>query len=131
MWYYNGKEFTEEDIGDNIAFVYIITNLYNNKKYIGKKNFSFRKTRQIKGKKKRYLVSSDWPEYYGSNLELQEDVKILGPSLFRREIVRLCKTKGEASYHEAKLQFETDCIFNESYYNVWISCRIRKSHIKA
>ena len=34
-WIYKGQEFTDDMIGDNVAFVYIITNLTNNKKYIG------------------------------------------------------------------------------------------------
>lgn len=130
MWYYKNKEFNDVDISDNVAFVYIITNLLNNRKYIGKKNLYFQKTKQVKLKKKRFKVPSDWREYYGSNSELQEDVKLHGPSCFRREIIRLCKTKGEASYFEAKMQFSTDCILDDMYYNSWISCRTRKSHLK-
>lgn len=130
MWLYNGKEFTDEDIGDNIAFVYIITNLLNNRKYLGKKGFYFLKTRQVKGKKKRFKINSDWLEYYGSNVELQNDVLLYGPDCFRREIIQLCKTKGEASYYEAKWQFNTDCILDEKFYNKWISCKISQNHVK-
>ena len=36
-WLYNDTDFTEEMIGDNYGFVYCITNLTNDKKYIGKK----------------------------------------------------------------------------------------------
>ena len=36
MWYYEGKEFTSDMIGDNIGFVYIITNKQNGMKYVGK-----------------------------------------------------------------------------------------------
>ena len=38
-WTYQGKEFTSEDINDYQGFVYLITNLENGKKYIGKKFF--------------------------------------------------------------------------------------------
>lgn len=130
MWLYNENEFGIKDIGDDVAFVYLITNLLTNKKYIGKKNFYFQKTRQVKGKKKRYKEISDWLSYYGSNEELKNDVLQYGEGAFKREILRLCKTKGEASYFEAKFQFETDCILSEQYYNSWISCRVRKSHLK-
>ena len=34
---------------------------------IGKKFFWSRKTRQVKGKKKKYLGESDWAKYYGSS----------------------------------------------------------------
>ena len=37
MWYYNNKEFT--DIGNYIGFVYLITNLKTDRKYVGKKKF--------------------------------------------------------------------------------------------
>ena len=72
-WQHKDKEFTEEQIGDSYGFVYLITNLENNRKYIGKKLLKRSKTRQVKGKKKRTLVESDWKEYYGSNKELMED----------------------------------------------------------
>ena len=58
-WKYNGEEFTEDLIGDNYGFVYEIINLTNNKKYIGKKFFYSAKTKQVKGKKKKYKVSSN------------------------------------------------------------------------
>ena len=104
MWFYNDVEFT--DIGDYVGFVYLITNLTNGRKYIGKKNFFFSKTRTVKGKRKRSKVESDWRDYYGSNKELQADVELLGKDLFERKILKLCKSKGEFGYYEAKYQFE-------------------------
>ena len=130
-WLYKDKDFTETDIGDNYGFVYIITNLQTGKRYIGKKFFYSMKTKVLKGKKKRYKVSSDWQTYYGSNTELQNDVKILGESLFKREIIHLCKSKGECGYLEAKEQFDRAVLESEDYYNTWIMVRVRKSHIKA
>ena len=53
-WEYQNKEFTENDIGDNYGFVYVITNLISGKKYIGKKFFYSSKTKTLKGKRKRY-----------------------------------------------------------------------------
>ena len=71
-WKYKDIDFTEDMIGDSYGFVYLITNLENNRKYIGKKLFWFSKTKQIKGKKKKYKVLSDWQTYYGSNDELKK-----------------------------------------------------------
>ena len=130
-WTHNNRDFTENDIGDNYGFVYIITNLMTGKKYIGKKFFYSIKTKVIKGKKKRYKTSSDWQTYYGSNTELQNDVKIQGSETFSREIIHLCKSKGECGYLEAKEQFDRSVLESNDYYNTWIMVRVRKSHIKA
>ena len=129
-WTYESIEFTEDLVGDNIGFVYQITNLANKRKYIGKKLFHSAKTKQVKGKKKRYKVPSDWKTYYGSNEELKKDVKEMGEENFIREILHLCKSKGECSYLEAKEQFNRNVMESDEYYNVWIMVRVRKSHIK-
>lgn len=130
-WTYNNKDFTETEIGDNYGFVYIITNTLTGKKYIGKKFFYSARTKVIKGKKKRYKIFSDWQTYYGSNTELQNDVKMHGESAFTREIIHLCKSKGECGYLEAKEQFDRSVLESNDYYNTWIMVRVRKSHIKA
>lgn len=132
-WAFEGGEFHSEDIGEYVGFVYQITNLTNGMKYIGKKNFARRVTKPpLKGKtrKRRSVVESDWQEYYGSNKQLQEDVVALGSEKFKREILRLCKTKGEMSYYEAKFQFERDVLFRDDYYNSWIAVKVSRSHVK-
>lgn len=130
-WTYNDKDFTEDMIGDNYGFVYLITNLTTGKKYVGKKFFYSMKTKVLKGKKKRFKVFSDWQTYYGSNTELQNDVTINGKQLFKREIIHLCKSKGECGYLEAKEQFDRCVLESNDYYNTWIMVRVRKSHIRA
>ena len=127
MWTYDGIVFENRESW--VSFVYLITNLVNDRKYIGKKGFTFSKTKQVKGKKKRIKVESDWKDYYGSSEELKADVEKFGEKAFRREIIRLCKSKGEASYFEAKEQFSRNVLELDEYYNSWISCRIRKSHL--
>lgn len=129
-WLYKDEEFTEEMIGDNYGFVYLITNTINNKKYIGKKFFYSSKTKQVKGKKKKIKVSSDWQSYFGSNEELKKDVIIHGQEKFIRTILHLCKSKGECGYLEAKEQFVNGVLENDNFYNTWIMVRVRKSHIK-
>ena len=128
-WIYNDKIFTEEQIGDNYGFVYEITDP-NGKKYIGKKFFYSSKTKQVKGKKKKMKVSSDWKTYFGSNEELKSEVSKQGKENFTRTILHLCKSKGECGYLEAKEQFTKGVLESDNYYNTWIMVRVRKSHIK-
>jgi hypothetical protein len=135
MWYYreHANSFTEEDVGDNYGFVYCITNRATGKKYIGKKFFWSKRTLPpLKGKtrKRKKIVMSDWQDYYGSNEELKMLVEKNGKDIYHREILRLCKTKGECSYYEAKLQFENDVLLSDEYYNEFIGCKIHASHIK-
>lgn len=129
-WIYKGSCF-EQPLDEHYGFVYTITNSINSKKYIGKKLFWFKKIKTLKGKKKRYLAPSDWQTYYGSSKHLLADVDLYGKDTFIREIVQLCKNKGECSYYEAKAQFDHSVLFNpEQWYNDWIICRIHRKHIQ-
>lgn len=138
-WTYNGELLNDEIIADNVGFVYLITNLTNNKKYIGKKLFNFTrssfKTITLKNgtkKKKRIkkTVISDYNEYYGSSIELNNDVELIGKEHFKREILHLCKTKGAMSYLEAREQFDNRVLERlNDYYNRQIHCRIHHSHV--
>lgn len=128
-WLYNGAIFTEPSEND-YGFVYKVTNLVDNKVYIGKKLFWFKKTKTLKGKKKRYLAPSDWKTYFGSSKAVQADVERLGDQAFSREIIRLCKNKGECTYYEAKAQFDNNVLLHpELFYNDWIICRVHRKHI--
>ena len=127
MWFYKGEYF--DNVGDWIGFVYQITNNLSGRKYIGKKNFYFSKTRQVKGKKKKFKVESDWRDYYGSNKELAADVEEFGKEHFKREILTLCMSKGDFSYFEAKFQFDNNVLETDEYYNTWIMVRVHKKHL--
>lgn len=129
MWIYRGKIFTEDDINDSLGFVYLITNLTNDRKYIGKKFFTKAKRKQVKGKIKRVRTSSDWESYWGSNKVLQEEVKLLGENNYRREILHLCKTKSECAYMETFEIFARGALIKEEFYNEWCSCKITKAHL--
>jgi hypothetical protein len=129
-WVYNGSVVDSELLDNYLGFVYNITNLTDNRQYIGKKLLKRTKTKTVKGKKKRTLVESDWKEYYGSNKELIADVEKLGPYNFKREILRLCTTKGECNYFEAKYQFENDVLLSEKWYNSWIMVKVSDGHLK-
>ena len=133
MWLYNGKEIGDDEIEGYAAFVYIITNLVDNKRYIGKKIFTSIRRKKVKGKTRRKKVQkeSDWKSYYGSNKSLQADIERLGQDKFEREIVKLCKTRGTASYWEAKLQMQHEVLEKpDDFYNDWIMVKVHRSHIK-
>ena len=117
---------------DCVGFVYLITNLTNGRKYIGKKLARFKTSKPpLKGRKNRRRGSkeSDWREYYGSNDELNEDIKNLGTENFKREILFYCYSKAECSYIEAREQFRHQVLEKEEYYNGHIQVRVHGSHI--
>lgn len=127
-WIYQNEDFNE--IPDNvIGFVYLITNLKTGQRYVGKKLFRFTRTKKVKGKKQRKQAASDWMTYYGSNKVLQEEVTVLGEEHFKREILHLCRTKGECSYMETKEIFLRDAVLSDDYYNQWVSCKIARNHL--
>ncbi|PHS22188.1 MAG: hypothetical protein COA84_13490 [Robiginitomaculum sp.] len=133
MWKYQNKEFTSDDIGDYIGFVYVIENVNNGKKYVGKKLFkSTRKLPPLKGKKRarKKVVETDWMTYYGSSVETMALVKAEGPGCFKREILHLCHMKGELSYQELVEQVERKVLLRDDYYNGIINCRINHKHVK-
>jgi hypothetical protein len=137
MWIYN-NEIVEQLPEDCVGFVYLITNKTTQRKYIGKKLAKFSKTTYktvtqkngVKKKKKiKSKIDSDWIEYYGSSIELNKDVEILGKENFVREILYFCKSKAECSYIEAREQFTRRVLESTDYYNGQISVRVHGSHI--
>ena len=132
-WLYKDEPFDPESAPEDCAgFVYRITNLDNDMKYIGKKIFWRKNKVKVKGKTRRKTVikESDWRKYYGSSANLKEEIQRIGTDNYKREILHLCKTRGEMSYWEAKLQFEYDVLLRDDYYNALIMCRINASHLK-
>jgi hypothetical protein len=113
-WFFEGVPFLSENINDNFGFVYLITNIQNNRKYIGRKYFwSFRTP---KGKKRKVKSESDWKKYYGSCPELKEDIDKLGRENFSRTILSLHKTKGKTNFGETSQLFKND-VLTESLDN--------------
>jgi hypothetical protein len=131
-WIYQGNPFITAPEHYQ-GFVYLITNTANAKKYIGKKNlWSILKRKPLKNKSNRRhsRIETDWPEYIGSNLQLQLDVAELGPHTITREILHLCANKTMMAYWETKLQFEHHVLTDPQYYNQMISCRINSSGMR-
>ena len=131
MWTFQGEEVNELPL-DCEGFVYLITNLTNNKKYIGKKLARFKVTKPpLKGKKnkRRSTKESDWRTYWGSSDHLNADVKELGEDKFTREILYYCQSRGMLSYLEAKEQFDREVLLTDEYYNGIINVRIGSSKV--
>ena len=131
MWFYEDKEIGEAALEGYIGFVYLITNEVNGRQYIGKKLLKKTRTKKIKGKRnKKVVTDSDWRDYYGSNAALKEDVVRLGSENFKRTILKLCKSKGTCNYWEAKYQIQHEVLESNSFYNDWIMVKVHRSHIK-
>lgn len=134
-WIYNNEDFdpTDDELKPYVGFVYLITEIDTGKMYIGKKFFWKPKTLPVTKTRKRKVktkVQSDWKKYYGSNEQLKLLKEQKGERAYHREILRLCKSKGECSYYEAKEQFDRDVLFSDKYYNQFIGCKIHSKHVR-
>ena len=132
-WTYRGKSFESEDILDNYGFIYRITNTANGYDYVGRKYFTTIKKRPpLKGKKnkRRETIETDWKDYWGSSARLVEDMTKLGKDKFTREIIHLCKSRGETNYMEAYYQFKEGVLLKENNYNGIIQIKLGKGSVK-
>jgi hypothetical protein len=135
-WTYKNEEFIDAAIKIEegfIGFVYEITDISTNKKYIGKKLLvGKRKLPPLKGTKRKRtkIVESDWKTYHGSS-ELVQQLVEARPNDFKREILRFCKSKGELSYIEAKYQFDKNVLLSDDYHNSFVGCKIHAKHLSS
>jgi len=128
MWLYNNEPFT--DVGDYIGYVYLINNIINGKKYIGKKQCHSRlKRKPLKGKKRNRIdyIDSDWREYTSSSNDLNNDIKEFGKDKFIFKIIKICNSKWALAYYEIKEQIDKDVLLRDDYYNGICNCRIGKA----
>ncbi len=118
------------------GFVYLITNTVDGRIYIGKKAFSYKRKTKLSKKAKKATgkrvsvkqVDSQWLSYFGSSLDIKEDVKKLGPENFQRTILHFCTNKAQMNYMEAKEQFARRVLeIGEKSYNKWIGIKCFKS----
>jgi len=123
-WLY--KEKILEEVPENyFGFVYLITNLKTDKKYIGRKYFGTTRRVKVKGKKRRRVIRKDsnWREYTGSSKILNSDIKKLGKENFRFEILILGETKGQVNYLEENIHHRFHVSVKDCFYNDCIGPR--------
>ena len=125
MWYYKGKAYTEIHSEDFIGFIYKITHKPTGKLYLGKKNLFTQRTlkkgkRELalmtdkRGSKKKVIkTESDWKTYKSSNefLKQQQDKDL------HKEVIMFCKSKGDLTYYETKLQFQCEVLESDKWIN--------------
>lgn len=138
MWLFRDKviESIEEMPQDTYGFIYLVTHLPSNRKYIGKKVLYFernvkigkreleqikeeRKAKGIGGRapgKKKVIKESDWKTYYGSQVEIKELVKNGKESDFKREILKFVDNKKHLTYFECKYLFIYEVLENNQEY---------------
>ena len=138
MWLFKEKviESIEEMPQDTYGFIYLVTHLPSNRKYIGKKVLYFernvkigkrelkalkeeRKAKGISGRppsKKKVVKESDWKTYYGSQAEIKELVKNGKESDFKREILKFVNNKKHLTYFECKYLFIYEVLENNDEY---------------
>jgi len=112
------------------GFIYEITNTITGKFYIGKKQCLRKiKRKPLKGKTRNRIdhKESDWKSYVGSSNDLLEDIQKYGKENFTFKILKLCNSKWELSYFEAKEQMARDVLLIEGSYNGILNLRIGKA----
>ncbi len=138
-WLYQEEKVLEAP-EEKYGFVYIITNLETQQKYIGRKILWNTVTKPpLKGKKRKRKIKkeSDWKKYYGSSEFIKEDVKALGKERFSREILVFCDNKTEMTFFETMFQWKKNCLYarlpngEKEFYNGSISGKFYwKDHIE-
>ena len=115
-WRYGERSFTSDDIHDFYGFVYNITNLTNQRQYIGRKYFWQKRKPRSKDKtvkRRRVTSESNWRNYYGSCPELKDDIKKYGKESFRRTILSLHETPGRVNYEETRQLFLNNVLIEQ------------------
>lgn len=118
-WIYKDKELTslEEIDKKYIGFIYLITHISTNKKYIGRKGLYKTAYKTVNKKKKRILVESDWKEYYSSSPTIHEMIEQEGIVNFKREILFFCESKANLNYCEECLLYSLGVLESDEWFN--------------
>ena len=138
MWLYKNEviESINQMPENSYGFIYQVTHIPTNRKYIGKKVLYFernvklgkkelqalkeeRKAKGIGGRapaKKKVVKESDWKTYYGSQTEIKELVNNGKESDFKREILKFVDNKKHLTYYECKYLFIYEVLENNEEY---------------
>ena len=118
-WRYKGDAPLLEDA---FGFVYNITNTTNDRAYIGRKYLRHggRKTKTVKGKRVKsptFGKDTNWRNYTGSCLTLNNDIDLIGKSNFNFEIILWSPTRGDLHYSEQFLLMINQVLHSDGFYN--------------
>jgi hypothetical protein len=134
MWKYKEQIIENiEDFGEKtpFGFIYIVTHVPTNKKYLGKKSLFHTLNKKL-GKKelaqqpitrgrakttKQIVKESDWKTYYGSEDFIKQLIKENKHSEFTREIIQLVYNKKLLTYFECKYQFTYGVLESTDWIN--------------
>lgn len=100
------------NISQYAGFVYLITNIKTDQRYIGKKFFWANRSRKVKGLKNRKWKKSEsnWKNYKSSSKLVHVGIDKYGINNFRFEILQCYKTRREVNYHEMEFQVIADVL---------------------
>lgn len=131
MWTYQGTEITSMTELPNsealFGFVYKIFDNINRKTYIGRKNFHTVRKKKLTKKEistdkrlktyKSVKKEGTWMNYWGSNKELLEQIKLHGEEHFTRKIIEIAYTPKQLTFLELQELILNRVLFDESSYN--------------
>lgn len=132
MWIYKQKKITDvsQIPPQAIGFVYMITHIPTQIKYIGKKNLQTRITKRLtkkelsehvgKGRKprtKKVIKESNWLDYRGSGKKFLDLIKDAPDTDLIKEILCFCETSKSLTYQEVKYQITLGVLEKKEYSN--------------
>lgn len=130
QWTFKNKVLTKDDVKEDwegFVYVLIFTNIKTKevKFYIGKKNFYTNSKRPLGKKelstdkrKKTYkrVKTYNFEKYCGSSEVLTDYIDNIDWT-FEKKIIRICKTKGDLTYYEAKYLMMYDALKRNIFLN--------------
>jgi hypothetical protein len=138
LWTYDTKPIIslENFPKGSYGFIYQVTHLPTQKKYIGKKVLYFERNKKLGKKelqalkeerqkqglrgrvptKKKIKKESDWKTYYGSHKDILKMLKEGKQEEFKREILQIVPNKKLLTYYETKYLFTKEVLENRDNY---------------
>jgi hypothetical protein len=130
VWEYKKKEITDEDIPKkSIGFIYLITQISTDKKYIGKKLLTAAATKTVKGVKKKYRKESDWKDYWSSSPTIKALIEDTGKDDFKREILCFVSKKGNLLYAEELALYMVGALESDKWLNENIRSKVYRNWV--